>query len=506
MMESNSRRGKHRIDVENAIIRRREKQFNYDMLWNDTKQYFSHWEKANSKFERWTSPRYYEDNNKLMEFLKTKKEREESLKIRREKLKKLLEDEHNSYQVELMMQRNKILLDIPTQTTHLKEIPTNVLKEVNIGLKLHEDERRRHEAEMKLYQQWRTNNPVVKQFESKFRSRDLKFSWLDQQIEKRMQKEKEEEENKRLLKEREEMLKKEEEREKAFKIYLEEKRLQLRKHLEEQMEELKQKRLLTESLKKEEQEEILKQNALANLEELRKKEEKEKADRECALFNIQQYKMKLKRRAHDIQKNVKQDEFIIARLKGIELEKILSDAFQRKEIEQALNEFLIIVKEQKELEKQRQRHLEFLFDSEARAVFERQSEIWRQEENSRKKFLDHVLETLKKQIEHNICMNKEQQKKILLEQEAVTNKIEEYNKELQKLKYEEETRKNQRKKNLDDDIKIKNVKKKMDENIKLREINEELERIRKEEDRLKQEILRIQQNCVPNRFKRTNKF
>lgn len=216
--------------------------------------------------------------------------------------------------------------------------------------------------------------------------------------------------------------------------------------------------------------------------------------------------MKLKQRAYDIQQNIKQDELLVARLKETELKKVLSDEIKRNEVEQALNEFLIIVKEQKELEKQRKKHLEFLFDSEARAVFERQSEIWRQEENTRKKFLDHVLETLKNQIEHNLFVNKERQKQVLLEQEAVTNKIEEYNKELQTLRHEAETRKNQKKKNLDEDIKIKNVQKKMEENFKLREINEELERIRKEEDRLKQEILRIQQNGVPNRYTRAGRF
>jgi hypothetical protein len=57
------------------------------------------------------------------------------------------------------------------------------------GLKLEEDERRRHEAELKLYHQWRSGNPVLKHYERMQKSRDLKLSWLDQQIENRMQKE-----------------------------------------------------------------------------------------------------------------------------------------------------------------------------------------------------------------------------------------------------------------------------------------------------------------------------
>lgn len=504
-MAKATHRGRHRIDVENALIRRREKQFNYDKLWNGTSQYFQHWQKSNSKFEQWTSPRYYEDNSKLIGEIKEKKQKEESLEIRREKLRKLLEEEQRSYEVELMVQKNKTRMEKSLQTRP-DDIPTEILKEVNVGIKDREEERRRYEAEMKLYHQWRINNPIVKQYESKFRSRDLKFSWLDQQIEKRMQKEKEEEENKRIIKEREEQLKREKEQEESFRRYAEEKRQQLKTTLEEQMEELKQRRVLSDQLRKEEEEELKKRNSLAAVEEILIEEEKKRASRECALFNIQMHKIKLKQKAIDIQNNLKQDELLIAKLKEMELENLLSDEMKKNEIKQGLNEFLSIIKQQKDLEKQRQRHMEFLFDSEARAVFERQNEIWRQEESARKSLFNYVMETVKKQIEENIEKNKEKQKLILLEQEEMTNKIEEYEKELQKLKEEEAQKKIRNKKSLDEEMKVKNAKKALEKNMKMKEIMDELETIRKEEERLKREIQKIQENEKHFRYKRSNRL
>lgn len=504
-MEKRIQRGRHRVDVENAIIRRREKQYDYDQLWNGTSQYFQHWQKANSKFEQWTSPRYYEDNNKLMKEVQAKRDKEEGLETRRDKLRKLFEEEQRSYDIELMVHKNKMILEKPIRKT-CSDIPTELLKQVNTGLKIREEEKRKHEAELKLYHQWRINNPIVKQYESKFRSRDLKFSWLDQQIEKRMQKEKEEEENRRILKERDEQIKKEIQKEECFKKYCQEKREQLRRNLNDQMKELSIKQQMSEQLKQEELLEMQKQQLLVDLEEKQKVEEKRRRERECALSNIQQHKIKLKQKAVFIQENVKQDELLLTKLKELELENILTNEAKKNEIKKGIKDFLGLLRQQKELERARQKHMDFLFDSEAQAAFDRQNEIWKQEENARQHLFNRVIETLKQQIKDNVQKNNEQQKQMLLEQEIMVRKIEEYNDELEKLKEDEELRKKQNKKVIEDDIKVKNARKKLEENIKLKEVNDELERIKKEEERLKQEIMRIQQQKVPHIYSRTNRF
>lgn len=495
-MDKPVRRGRHRIDVENAIIRRREKQFNYEQTWASTTKYFDHWQRNNSKYEAWTSPRYYEENNKLINKTKHKRDRETLLEQRREKLKKLFEEERSTYEIELMLQKNKAFTEKPVRTK-LDEIPTDVLKDVNIELKLKEEDRRRHEAELKLYHQWRRNNPIVRQYESKYKCKDLKLSWLDQQIEKRMQKEKEEEENKKILQIHEEQRQQKKREEENFDRYVQEKSQQLQTYLKHQMEELKRKQDDHEELKRIENEELKRKILLGEIEEKQKSEEKRRAARECALYNIQQHKLKLKQKALDIQENLKQETLLLTRLKELELENILADEVKKLEIKEGLTEFLNLVKQQQELETQRQKHLEFLFDSEAKYVYERQNEMWKQEEKARQNLFKNVIATIQRQVEDNLNRNIGRQKQLLEEREEMTKKIEEFDQELQRLKEEEQIRKLQSKKSLDEDVGVKNARKKLQENLKLTEINDELERIRKEEDRLQQEIIKIQQRRAP---------
>lgn len=504
-MEKPRERGKHRLRVEGEMIRRREREFSHQQMWGSAERYYKHWEKTNTKFDEWTSPRYYDDNNKLMSEIRQKREKEELLEKRREKLRKLLEEEQKSFEIELMVYKNKSLV---SQNPRVKpdDIPTDVLKEINTGIKLAEEERRRHEAETKLYHQWRKNNPIVRQYESKYRCKDMKLSWLDQQIEKRMQKEREEEEAKRVLKERDERIRKEKEKEEQFKRQLDERRGQLRADLEKQIHDLKEKQELSEKLKQIEDKETKRRLELVEIAEKQAQEERRRAERECALYNLKQHKQKLKQKAAHIQENLIQEKAFITKLKTLELEDIVQDELKKREIKEGLDQFLEIVKEQQELEKQRQRQLEFLFDSESRAIYEKQTELWRREELARQSLVKDVLDTIRKQVEHNLENNKERQRQVILEREEIAKRLEEYNNDLEKLREEEEKRKASTKKMIDDDVRIKNARKKRQENMKLKEIDEELKKIRKEEERLQKEILRIQQRQGPYRPSRGRLF
>ncbi|XP_018560977.1 trichoplein keratin filament-binding protein [Anoplophora glabripennis] len=504
-MERPKERGKHRLRVENEMIRRREREFSHQQMWGSAEKYYKHWEKANTKFDEWTSPRYYKDNNRLMSEITQKREKGERLEKRREKLRQLLQEEQSSFEIELMVYKNKSLVD---RSPRIKpeDIPTDVLKEINTGIRLKEEERRRHEAETKLYHQWRKNNPIVRQYESKYRCKDIKLSWLDQQIEKRMQKEKEEEEAKRTLRERDERIRKEKEKEERFKRHLEERREQLKADLEKQVRELKGKQALSEGLRKLDDKEGKRKAELAEIVEKQAQEERRRKERECALYNLKQHKLKLKQKAADVQENLVAEKALITKLKALELEDIFQDELKKREIREGLDQFLEIVKEQQELERQRRRHLEFLFDSEARAIYEKQTEMWKREELARQQLVKEVIETIGRQVEDNLGRNKEKQRQIILEREEMARKIEECNGELDKLKVEEEARKAGTRKMIEEDVKVKNARKKQQENIKLREIDEELERIRKEEERLQREILRIQQRQGPYRPPRSRLF
>ncbi|KAJ8958417.1 hypothetical protein NQ318_002199 [Aromia moschata] len=504
-MERPKERGRHRNRVETEMIKRRDKEFAYQQMWSGTDKYFRHWDKANTRYDSWTSPRYYEDNNKLLSEIRNKREKEELLEKRREKLKKLLDEDRRTYEIELMVHKAKNISQ-QTPRSKLDEVPTDVLKQINVGLKLEEERRRRHEAETKLYHQWRKNNPIVRQYESKYRCKDLKLSWLDQQIEKQMRKEKEEEESRRILKERDERIKRAEVEEELHRQQLKDKREELKRALEEQMLELRRKQDISDELKKKEECDSRRKGEIAELLEKQVMSEKQRAERECALYNIRQHKLKLKKRAAAIQEDLMQEKLMVAKLKELKLEDVISDELKRKEIQEGLVQFAKLIKEQQELERQRHRYLEFLFDSEAKSIYEKQTNIWRQEEQARQNLLKTVIHSVQAQIEENLEKNRERQRQILVEREEMSRKIEEYDNELRRMSEEEERKKLETRKMVDDDVKVKNARKKLQENLKLKEINEELDRIKKEEERLQQEIVNIQQRQGPYKLPRSRLF
>jgi len=212
------------------------------------------------------------------------------------------------------------------------------------------------------------------------------------------------------------------------------------------MKELQDKQRTSDELRKEEDKQAAVKLKIHTLEERTKEEAKRRVAKEYALFNIKQHKLKLKQKAQDVQENLTKDKEFIIKLKQFEFEDIIRDELRKKEVQKGLGEFLEIVKAQQELEKQREKQLAFLFDSEAKAIYDKQMNMWKSEEIARKKLLDDVLDTVKKQVAENIKRNKEKQKDMLQEREQITKNIEEYDRELKELKIEEEKQKQQRKK------------------------------------------------------------
>ncbi|CAG9767871.1 unnamed protein product [Ceutorhynchus assimilis] len=500
--EPPKQRGRHRTKVEGDMIRKRERDFRHQQMWTGAQDYYKRWNDVNTKFDEWTSPRYYEDNNKMISDLRQKKDKEELLEKRREKLRKQLEQEENTYQIELMVSQNLKIQQKP----FTEEIPTKLLKDVNSEIKLKENEAKKREAELKLYHQWRNNNPVVRQIESRYRWKDLKLTWLDQQIEKRMEKEREEKENKRIIKEQEERLKFEKEQEQKFEKKIREKQVELKEQLDKQIEDLKSKQIISNELKCKELEELKYKDQFDELIKKSELEEKRRLAKENALYNLRQHKLKLKQKALDVQEALEKDKELILQMKKLELQEIMEDERKKTEIKTALSKFLIIVKEQQELEKQRQKHLEFLFDSEVKAIYEKQLAMWKKEECARKALFKDVLDTVNKQIQENIEKNKQAQRELICEREQMLNKVEQYNQELKNLRVEENEKKKQRKQTIDEDVRVQNARKRQEENKKLKEIDDELNRVKKEEERLHREIMEIQKKQGPLRPRVRRKF
>lgn len=374
------------------------------------------------------------------------------------------------------------------------------------GLKLEEDDRRRHEAELSLYHQWRSSNPILKHYERMQKSRDLKLSWLDQQIEKRMQREKEEEECRKILKDHEQILKQEEEKVEQHRRNIIAKREELKSTLDEQIKALTIKTAESDKLREKEEAEHKNKIELEKIQLERAEYERKKLNREFALYNIKQYKMRLKAKAQNIQEDLEKEELLMKRLNNLNISEIIEDQTKQSEIKSALIQFLEISRAQKTLEKTRQKHMDFVFDSEAKTQYYQQDEIWKREEVARTNLIKDVLDTIQSQMNLKLEKNKYEQTNLFKEREEILKHIEEYNNELAELQKCEQLKKHETKKVLEKEIKLKNAKKKVKENLELKRIDEELERVRKEEERLKKEIINIQMRQGPVRPPRSRIF
>lgn len=472
----------------------------HQQRWGGQVQYYKKWEKANTKYDEWTSPRYYESNNELIEKVKKKRDKEANLEKRREKLKKLLAEDEASYEIEIMLRKAKD--EQVKRQQKFEEIPTELLQGVNVALKLDEDDKRRREAELQLYHQWRNNNPLVRETERRKGAKDIKLSWLDQQIEKRMKKEKEEEDCRRILRERNKNIEEQKKKEALISEEIEKKNKELQEYLVKQMEEITLKQKASEELQQEEMEELLKQQEIAEFEEKIKAEEAKRRDRECALYNLRQHKMKLKRMAKGIEENLDVETDLIRDLLNSKVTERIRNQAKKEEIKQALDQFLEYSKEQKLLEKRRQEYLDFLFDSEAKAAYEKQKEIWDKEEHARKTLIKDVIDTINDQIQDNIKKNKDKQKELLQEREKMLEDVEKYEKELEENKRIELEKKETIKKELANQIADKRLREKRLKEFEKRKIDVELENIRKEEERLKKEIAKIQKSHAPLMYAR----
>jgi hypothetical protein len=89
--------------------------------------------------------------NKALEAQK----KSEHLQERRQRLSTLLHSEAREYETELAQQKG--------HQSGYHRIPLEELKSVNYELQRHEEDKQRRERELKLYHQWRTKQPSIRE-------------------------------------------------------------------------------------------------------------------------------------------------------------------------------------------------------------------------------------------------------------------------------------------------------------------------------------------------------
>lgn len=494
----------HRLRLqENMENLARRKQLDHENheAWLNKIHYYKHWEKQNSKYQNWTSDEYYLNSLRDYDQEKKKKEKEESINARREKLRQLLREEDLEYGLELT--------DSPREKSRqkTKEVCTDLLRDVNLGLKLAEDDRKRHEAELKLYNKWRNENPIIRDYQTNQNCASLKLAWLDQQIEKRMAQEKCEKETMMMIKNREELLKVEEEEQRKELEVKARKENELIQKINTQMDAYKNNERRNARLLEEIEECLQKRKEIDNLIQQRDSELKIRREKELAVFNINQSKLKLRKKAIEIEEQLQKEKQLIENLKKLQINEALENEEQKTNSKKAMENYLKHVRDQQNLEAQRQQYMSFIFDSEAKIMWQKQERLWKEEQQARDKLLQNVLKDLRSQIDEKIEQKLEHQKRIETEKEENLRVMEEANERMKEDQEELVKRKWERKKDLERQINEKEIRERENEMQEQKRRIEELDFIRKEEQRLRNELMQMQRSRYhPARYGRKNIF
>lgn len=150
-------------------------------------------------YGHWTAPEYYEMARETLNENVQKKQKEESLERRREKLRKLLADEQRTFEEEIkslkanLFQLKKKIENKTTFTdaerAKANKISTEMLKSIRETQQRTEEEKRRLELEARLYKRWRygfCEDSVLLDARSDHEAL-AKMNWMDKQVRQRLE-------------------------------------------------------------------------------------------------------------------------------------------------------------------------------------------------------------------------------------------------------------------------------------------------------------------------------
>ncbi|XP_031626778.1 trichoplein keratin filament-binding protein [Contarinia nasturtii] len=336
-------------------------------------KYFDKWSKITTRYEQWTTPEYYQTATSNYHNSEEKRNRSVALESRREKLKRLLDTEKEQYAKE----REEL------SKPKLRGVSTETLRGIQEVYKRTEEERKRLEFESQLYKRWRPGSREENILLSSRSNNEAlaKMNWLDKQIAQQHEREKIEQQREvervRLLEE----LRKDDERLSARKAERDEEVAQIKQFQEQQLTELKSREIESEKLRKDaielrECEKQLKvELANLNLHAIQRHE------RIQVSHNFRRIKFQLKSQSESILKDLHYDIGVLERLSTYYHTDDQQIARLRDKFEMECD-----------LEIQNQRHIEAMYESEAKVFAIRQQEIWLKESHEREKLLRKLID------------------------------------------------------------------------------------------------------------------
>ncbi|GBP74719.1 hypothetical protein EVAR_103553_1 [Eumeta japonica] len=333
--------------------------------------YFEKNTRASKLHEQWTTQDYYERATKDAELLNEKKTKSVKLQERRKKLELLLFQENMQLQEELKHVTSKPKLF--KNGSLINDIPTSALEDINQGIREKEEELRRHEAELRLHHAWRARQPELRAAESYVRANRCKSAWMEQIIEKEMQKQKEEEETRQIIKERDESIRRQIQIEEERLREKEQKMKELRSCLEDQIAELSDKEKAVGMLRKQEEKQRIVLDQLKFLAKDRvKQHEKLASEQKTMLINMGLYKYKLKQKVKAVLMEIDLDLQMLENIKLTMLKDFIEEIEKDPIYKRLLDDAYTQLQEHREREALRQASIEALYDGEARLMAEKQ--------------------------------------------------------------------------------------------------------------------------------------
>ncbi|CAH2052049.1 unnamed protein product, partial [Iphiclides podalirius] len=379
--------------------------------------------------EQWTTEDYYERANKEAEILRQKKMRAAKLEERRKKLEIMLFQENMQYQQEL---RN--LAAQPKyykNGSYLNKVPTSTLQEINQGIMEKEEQLRKQEAELRIHHAWRLRQPELRAANTYIANGKLKSAWMEQIVEKELQKKKDEAETRKCLEERDEALRKqiqvEEERLREKELQMKE----LRESLEGQIAELSEKEKIVKKLRQQEEKEQLLLYELQCIAEEREKEHARlMSERETLIVNMGLHKYKLKKKVAAVLQEIETDLAMLEKVQHAVIKDYATEQEKRSSYKRIVDAALREVEEYKERDRQRQKNIEAMYDGEARQINEKQDKLWAKEREARSILMKEVVSTLSKQLEEKIEASRQKQRENVLDRERILQQMEDFNHEV----------------------------------------------------------------------------
>lgn len=375
--------------LEQHILKKREAEVKRVAYWNETSEYYNKVSQQNERYKDLMSQELYQSSKDANLKEKAMEKRQQNLLVRRNKLKTLYAKEKEAFEREVE--------SLPSKDNTLNDIQSTREK-----LQKAKNEKMQKEAELKMLQHWKINNPRYREAE-RHRSNLMTSKILEQQMAEKKEldsaKKKEEEEIELLMiqediKRRDEQSKIEEDNKMKM--------LTLRKELENQMENLRtvEKEVTVWKRARAEQEELQKQ--VEECEGQRRKTETLRASRELNSFQKRQHRLKLKMKAKQIQEDLEVD---CQKLEEMEAITRLQDDVYAEKKKKSVEEvkWMKSVLEQQQLEeRKREKELELMFAEEAAKMWTKQEEVWEREGKARKKLMDEVSTSWKKQHEERL--------------------------------------------------------------------------------------------------------